>query len=402
MRVPIKVRLSSIMFFQYFVQGATVPIMSLYLKKYLGFSGAHAGIILSTSSVASFVSPLLSSLVADKLVSTERLYTVLHVVAACVMFLLALQHSFIGVFFLYMLYMTILIPTVSLSNSMAFHHISDATRSFGGIRVWGTTGWVVVALLFGFLWIRQGGGHLSDALFLAAGAGILLSILSLSIPVVEHEKRQRQTIIPKASIQVMRRPQVVVLSIVGFVAAFVDRYYYFGASPFLDQIGFSESIIMPAMSIGQVTEIVSMALLSIFLYRFGFKAVLASGLVMQIVRFTVLLIASLYPSAIGIAIAGLGCHGFTFSFFFVTAFIFLDNCSNPEARTGVQQLFSMVSMGLGGFAGYIISGEIMDLFSRADGSVIFQGFWAVPVGISFLGLLILILFFTSSSTTRET
>lgn len=383
------------MFLQYAVLGVTTPIMSLYLREYLGFSGSEAGLVIATSSVASLAAPLLTAFFADKLISAERLFTLLHIIAAGLMVMLHFQQEYLPVLLLYLLYMIIVIPTVSLSNAVTFHHLPDGRRYFGGVRVWGTIGWIAVGWLFSFLWLRRGGGRLPHALLLAAMLGVGIGLVALLVPVTDREARQRKTLFPTAAFAVIRRPHILILMGAGFFAGFIDKFYYFGISPFFHQIGVPEQFLLPAMSVGQITEIAGMAVLSIGLARFGYKTIIGIGLAMELARFAFLIVASTGAGHISVAIAGLTCHGFAFAFFFIASFIYLNTHANAEGRTGVQQLFSMGTMGIGGFIGSLIAGWCMDLFRVHENSktVSFEWFWTVPGVISIVALVIFLFFF---------
>jgi MFS family permease len=248
--------------------------------------------------------------------------------------------------------------------------------------------------LFSFLWLKRGEGRLPQALILAAVLSVGIAGLSFLIPVTNQEARRRKTFFPRAAFSVIVRPQMLVLTGVGFLAGFVDKFYYFGISPFFHQIGVGEAYLMPAMSVGQITEIGAMALLSIGLLRLGYKKIIGTGLIMEILRFTALIVASSDGGLISVAIAGLTCHGFAYAFIFIAAFIYLNTHSDAEGRTGVQQLFSMGTMGIGGFIGSIIAGKSMDVFSSGSaGQVSFGLFWLVPLIISIAALIVFVLFF---------
>ncbi len=382
------------MFFQYFVHGATIPILTLYLTEYLNFTGIQAGTILSMSAVAAFVSPLASTFVADRRIHAPRLYGLCHFVGGLLMGVLSFQHRFGPFLLFYLIYMLVFGSTNALSNAIAFHHIPDSEKSFGGIRVWGTVGWIAVAWFFSFLWLRGGSGviagRLPDALKLSAISSMLLGLYAFTLPVLKHKPEGRFRFFPMEAFRVMIKREVVLLAAICFLVSFIDRYYYFGTAPFLRQIGFREADIMPAMSLGQVPEVFAMILLGYFIARIGSKRVIAIGVLMETARFTAFAIGA--PSFL--VLMGLSFHGIAYAFFFTTAFIYLDRHCDPTSRAGVHQLFAIINSGIGSFMGSLVAGKTLDLFTAPDtGWVDYRGFWMVPTLLSLLTLIIIVLFF---------
>ena len=387
-------RLSTMMFLQYFVLGATVPILSLYLTGYLNLSGTQTGTILSMSAVAAVVSPLGGAFLADRFIGATFLYGICHVLAGMLMGFLSFQTRFEMFLIFYLIYMLVFGSTNSLSNAIVFHHLPDSAKRFGGIRMWGTIGWIAVAWIFGFFWLRSSGdiliSRLPDALKLSALSSISLGIYAFTLPPTHIKRAPRKRIFPIESFRVIAHPDIIILSSISFLVALVERFYYFGTAPFLRQTGFHESNIMPAMSIGQIPEVFAMSLLGFFLMRLGMKRVLAIGVLMEFGRFAAFSLG-FHPLVI---FMGISFHGIAFTFFFATAFIYLDQHCNRESRTGVHQLFGIINSGLGSFCGSLLAGKTLDIFKfSGSDQVNYLFFWAVPAAISLIALLVILLLF---------
>ena len=388
-----RLRLSVMMFFQYFVLGSTVPILSLYLTRYLLFSGIQAGMIMSMAAVAAFVSPLAGAFIADRVIRAERLFGFCHLLGGVLMAILSFQTRFSPFLVIYLAYMMIFGPTIALSNAITFHHLPHAVKNFGGIRMWGTIGWIAVAWIFGFIWLKGSGdlvtSRLPDALKLSSMASIILGLFSFCLPQRRVRFDGRKPLMPSEAFRVMVNRNVLLLLGFSFLIAVIDRYYFFGTGPFLSSIGFSNSLIMPAMSIGQLPEIFAMGLLGFFLVRLGQKRVLSIGVVMELARFISFSIGA--PKLL--VLMGISFHGIAFAFFFSTAYIYLDNHCTKESRAGVHQLYSIITSGIGSFIGNLAAGKTMDFYTLENNSVDFQSFWMVPAAISLITLLLLLLFF---------
>ena len=177
------IRLSAMMFLQFFVFGCTLPIFSLYMKDYLHFSGAQSGIILAMSAIPAFFAPLISSFIADRLISAERLLICCNIAGAAAMSALYFQSEFYSVLFFYLLYSLLTGPAIALTTAITFHHAPEAVKKFGGIRLWGTLGWFMAAWVFRYLWSAK-----ETAEILRSALASLLSLL-LSYPFMHQPYR---------------------------------------------------------------------------------------------------------------------------------------------------------------------------------------------------------------------
>lgn len=371
-------------FLQWVVNAAVFPILSLYLKDSLHFTGAQAGLVMSMTAVAAFVSPLVGSFIADKIIRAERLYSLCQFLASAAMLLLSFQRGFTGVLLAYLAYSLVYGPTGALVMAIIFHHSPDAKRGFGGIRVWGTVSWVSVAWGFGFLWLHGGGGahvveRLPDSLRLAAISAFAVGLFAFTLPARGMSKGGGgRSILPVESLRVLRRPEIAFFLLFSLLEQSMDSYYYFGTSLFLTHLGYGPGIILPLMSLGQMTEIAMMFLLGLLLTRLPFRTMFAIGASAELARFAVFLVGS--PPAL--VVAALALHGIAYACFFGSALVYLDLRCTPTARAGVQQLYAIVTGGFGSFLGNTLAGHVLDLVSRGGGSSGWRLFWGVPVGIA--------------------
>jgi nucleoside transporter len=390
----IKFRLAIMMFIQYVVMGAIWPIMSLYLKDFLGFSGQQTGVVLAMSAAAAFVGPIVIACIADRLLSAERLLSVCHIGAACLMALISMETHFPAVALLYLAYSLAMGPTVALTNAIVFHNHPQGNRSFGNIRVWGTIGWIVVAWGFGFLWLRDSGAtalasRLPDALKLSALASLCLALYALTLPSPKELRRDPLRILPVSALRLFLRPQILMIGLVSLLVGIVDRYYYLGMGPYLRQAGFSDAAIMPAMSLGQASEVIAMFALAIVLQRLGFKKVLLMGVLAETVRFAVFALGG----SQALIICAIPAHGLAYTFYFTAVYIYIDSHTDRESRTGLHQLFSIITSGIGALSANLIGGACLDWFVADTGTVSFRAFWTVPFVLSLVALTLITLLF---------
>lgn len=389
-----KIRLRILMFLQFFSMGAIGPIFSYYLTRVLGFSGQQAGLIISVSAVAGVVSPLVSAGLADRVLSSNRLFSICHILAGCFLLTLYYQDSFWPFFIIAAFNAIAFTPTVALGHSICFHFLGEAERSrFGGIKVWGTLGWVAVAWVFGYGWLRSQGDlapqRVGDALLVAAICSFCLSLYAFGLPETRVKKSEPVKYFPTGMWKVVFSKRVLLVLVLIFLSSFVDGFFYFGMGPFLKDRGFSEAGILPVLSIAQVPEILMLFVLYRVIRRFGYRTTIMLGVFCQIARF-VILFSCQNPA---ILILGIACHGAAFALFFVTATIFLDSCCSKSVRAGVHLMLTFTTAGLARFISPNVAGFAYQ-YSQGD----FSLFWLAPLVASCVMFILVFLFFPKYKT----
>ena len=290
------------------------------------------------------------------MMSSERLLAALHAIGGAAMLALSTATSFWPFFVLMLVYQMVYVPTLSLTNSMCFHHASDP-KDFGRIRLWGTVGWIAASWPFVFLLAGKSGPELHAALrsifWVAAIASFALSAFSLALPSTPPAKSEDARSAPGEVIALLAVPGFLVLFIVTFMDALVHQGYFQWTSPFLERAGVPPEWIMPAMSIGQIAEIATMAVLGLVLRRLGWRWTMAVGISAHALRFFVFAIGD--PLWLMVAVNVV--HGLCYAFFFAAVYIFVDEHFPKRARASAQLLFNLLILGVGPFVGSLLWGH---------------------------------------------
>jgi len=149
MSAKLNLQLSVMMFLQYAIWGAWLPILYPYLISYRGLSGDQTGWIFMVGAVGALLAPFVAGQIADRYFSTEKFLGLSHLIGAVLIWQLAFIESFMAFLIFSLIYSIVYSPTLSLTNSLAFHHLPDRDRDFGRVRVWGTIGWIVAGVAVG-------------------------------------------------------------------------------------------------------------------------------------------------------------------------------------------------------------------------------------------------------------
>ena len=178
MRASVSVRLSAMMFLNYFLWGAWYVTIGTWLTATLKFSGTQTGAIFGTTALASMISPFFVGLIADRYFASERVLSALHLIGAVLLYFIAHATSFTAVYSLMLAYCLCFFPTLPLTNSITLRHITNAGDQFPLIRVFATIGWIAMALIIGNLAVEKS----SRQFLIAAACSVVMSLFCLTLP----------------------------------------------------------------------------------------------------------------------------------------------------------------------------------------------------------------------------
>ena len=383
---PLKLRLYLMMLFQYFVQGSYLPIISVYLQDALGFNSDQLGIFGAALAVGPAVAPFIIGQLVDRHLATQHVLAACHLLGGVIMLALYYQTEFWPVVILGALYSALYIPSLMLTNSLAFYHLRDRDGEFPRVRLWGTIGFVVPAWVVELYFLKGlTGTELNEArgivLLLAAIGGFVMAFYSLTLPHTPPQKKEEQRdLAPGKVLALLRHRYFFVLITVSFVVAVSHKFFFVWNSPFLKSVlsqqGITGAWEQRISSLGQVFEVVVMACLAVILKRLGFKRTLLVGTAAYILRSLVFAIAVCieghFPLVMTLICMGQALHGFCFGCFLATAYMFVDRVSPSDVRGSMQNFYGTFVIGVGMFLGGFVSGRIGNAFTGPADSATFR------------------------------
>ncbi|MFD0863361.1 nucleoside permease [Sungkyunkwania multivorans] len=383
MKTTTYLQLSLMMFLQFFIWGGWFVTMGIYLPNSLNSDGGEIAMAYSTQSWGAIIAPFIIGLIADRFFNAERILGVLHIIGAFLMYQLANAENF-TVFYPYVLgYMIAYMPTLALVNSVSFNQLSDPSKQFPFIRVWGTGGWIVAGLVISlvFAWDSEEGiasGLLRNTFLMTAVASAVLGIFSFTLPKTPPKKGEKVTIsdiLGLDALGLLKNRNFLIFFLASVLICIPLAFYYQHAGQFLGEIGVSK----PAakMSIGQFSEVGFMLLLPFFFKRFGFKMTLLVGMIAWALRYVLFAYGNAGELAY-MLILGIALHGICYDFFFVSGQIYTDSKAGEKYKSAAQGLITLATYGVGMLIGFWVAGKITDEFTRPDGTHLWDKIWLYP------------------------
>jgi len=356
----IRVRLSVMMFLQYFVWGSWFVTLGTYLGKTLQFKGENIGLAYGTANVAGMVAPFFVGMIADRFFSTERILTVLHLVGAGLLYYASLQTEFTVMYGVLLGYFLCYMPTLALTNSISFHNMSDPGRQFPGIRVLGTIGWIVAGLVVGAMKVEDKNVPMQ----IAAGASALLGLFCLMLPHTPPGNAGKAVTLGDVlgfdALKLMKERSFAVFVLGSFLICIPLQFYYAFTNPFLNEIGVENAA--GKMTMGQMSEIFFMLVMPWFFVRLGVKYMLLVGMACWAARYALFAFGA-DPQVAWMLYLGILLHGICYDFFFVTGQIYVDKKASPEIRGAAQGFIAFVTLGVGGFIGTWFAGKVVQKYA---------------------------------------
>jgi nucleoside transporter len=372
MNQGVRWRLSVMMFLQYVVWGMWAPVLAAYLQRPvsqegLGFSGIEIGWVFALLPMGCMIAPFFGGQLADRTVATEKLLGVLHLLGGIFLCLLATVKSYNSFLLLMGAWSFVYAPTLALTNSLTFHHLPDAEKKFGLVRVFGTFGWIAAGLLLTSTrkifpnGLPGLGGE--DSLWIGGFASFVLGLFCFALPHTPPAKKGGSPWAFLGALKLLRDPSFLLFIIIAFVVSTELQFYYVLTAPFLESIGVAKDNVPAVMTIAQIAEIGTMLSLPWMLSKWGVRKTMALGIFTWPIRYAIFALGQPKP----LVIAALTLHGICYVCFFVVCYIYVNSVATPDIRASAQALITFVTLGIGMALGSVFSGFIKDYFTTGTG-----------------------------------
>ncbi|HIA30074.1 MAG TPA: MFS transporter [Candidatus Marinimicrobia bacterium] len=414
-------RLGAMMFLQYALWGAWLPLTARYLSASvaeggLGFTGSQIGMTLGLAgSIGAVMAPFIAGQIADRYFSTERILAFLVTAGGVVKWITSYQTEYSAWLVLSIIYSVLYMPTLALSNSITFSHIDDQENDFPKIRIWGTIGWIVASWVFPMIWLQTNlnfqwmppfivgaevsnvTSRLADALKFSGLISITYGAFCFLLPHTPPKKDATEKLAFKKAFKLFRFSSFTTLVIASLAVSVIHQIYFLQTGPFLSHLGILDSQIGPAMTIGQFAEILTMAYLGFFLKRLGFKKVITIGVAAYFMRYAIFGTES-FP--VWVIVASQAFHGFCYAFFFAAAFIYVDKLADEDVRHSAQTVFGIIILGGGPVIGGWLSGYLQNIYT-VENIFNYSNFWYTVSAIGLATMVFFYAFFREQLVQRE-
>ncbi len=401
----LKIRLIVMSFLQYYIWGAWLLTIGSWWFHTQHWSGTSFGVIFSTMGIASLFMPSIAGIIADKWIRAERLYGVLQLLGGAMLFLVPMMPTPEAVFWVMMVNMIFYMPTIALSNSVAYNALKqegqDVVKAFPPIRVWGTIGFIVATWTTSLM-----GFESSPAQFyVAAVAAVILGVYSFTLPAclpgldAEHSRTLADRMGLTAFVLFKNKNMAVFLIFAMLLGAALQLTNAYGDAflkgfaklpEFADMFTVKHSAII--ISISQISEVCFILTIPYFLKRFGIKIVMVMSMVAWVLRFGLFAFGDPDPMG-GLWMIILSCivYGMAFDFFNISGSLFIEETADPRVRSSAQGLFMLMTNGVGAVGGSLIAGWAIDRFftdhscnAVTDICMDWQGIWLAFAAYSLL------------------
>ena len=392
-------------FLQFFIWGAWLIPISGYWFDTKGWGGAEFSAVFSTLGFASILMPALTGIIADKWINAERLYGLLHILSGVVMFYIPQVSSPDLFFWVILIVMMFYMPTLSLSNSVAYTILKnnnyDVVRTFPPIRVLGTVGFIAA------MWVSNltGSNINENQFYISAICSIFLGLYSFTLPACPPNLTSKQPNLFNAlglnAFRLFKTKKFALFFLFAmFLGAALQLTNMYGETflrGFDKMNAYQDAFIVKyptiTLSLSQISETLFILAIPFFLKKYGIKKVMIISLVAWVLRFA--LFAYGNPAeGVWMIIASCVVYGMAFDFFNISGSLFIEKTTDEKIRSSAQGLFMMMTNGFGAIIGSLASGYLIENYYKLpDGTNDWPNIWLLFAGYAAVITVLFAVFF---------
>ncbi|MCX8581011.1 nucleoside permease [Gilliamella sp. B3482] len=405
----IKFKLKVIFFLQFFIWGSWLITLGSYMMETLHFTGTTVGTVYGTMGIASLFMPGLLGVVADRWIPANRLFMLCHLFGAITLFIAASVTTPFMMVVVILIHCLAFMPTIAISNSISYSCLEseglDVISQFPSIRIFGTIGFIVAMWLVSFLKV----GLSNVQLYIAAGGSILLSLYSLTLPliVIAKDESKRKSLVSSLGLDafvLFKQPRIAIFFVFAvFLGGILQITNTFG-NPFLLSFKsipeYADSLVVQypsvLLSISQMSEVVFILFVPFFMKRFGIKYVMLISMLAWVARFGLFAFGDPSPVGFTLLLLSMIVYGCAFDFYNISGSMYVDKTVSPDIRNSAQGLFMIMTNGFGAYLGSTISGIVVDLYT-VNGVIDWRTIWLIFAGYSLLLAIIFVFIFKNDT-----
>ena len=374
-------KLSAMMFMEYAVWGAWMPVLAARLLGPLKMSGKQTGWIYATLPLASMISPLGAGWLADNHIDMRWILVAMHLVGAVLLLAAVNLERFWSLFTVMLLYSMCYAATIPLVNALMFRHLTDAEAQSPGIFIWAPVAWALVGYFLSGWRMLRGVGTGKDCLVLAG----ILSLVMAAVCAVQPATPPQPAQVGASALGLLRDPNFLIFILVSLFVAGTMQFYFLGTAQFMQDMGIPGKAVPGSMAIAQAVQaIATVAALGYLMKTIGPKWTLTLGAASWFLMY----VAYVIGRPRGMIILSQSLHGVAYVLFIIAGQLFVSNVAGPKIAGSAQGLIILVTTGIGLFLGTQLAGVVMDRFSL-DGKFQWSKVWTVPAAITLAGAIVL-------------
>lgn len=376
----VKYRLIIMNFLQFAVWGAYLTSMGSYLVNIN--QAENIGWFYAVQGIVSMFMPAVIGIIADRWIPAQKLYSICHALAGIFMlsagyygYMGGTEVGFTTLFTLYSLSVAFYMPTLALSNSVAYSVLEsagyDTIKAFPPIRIFGTIGFICAMLL-----VDATGYQYTYAQFFVSGViGMLLALYAITalpniaVPNAGKEKKSVAESLGLNAFKLFKDKRMALFFIFSMLLGVSLQITNGFANPFITSFkdipefanSFGANHANALISLSQISETVCILLIPFFLRRFGIKKVMLIAMVAWVLRFGLFGAGDPGPG-VWMFILSMIVYGVAFDFFNISGSLFVDKETSPDIRSSAQGLFMLMTNGIGATIGTLSAQEVVNHF----------------------------------------